>query len=130
MPRDYRIDWGYTSALNTFLVCFSLSPGIPLLNWVCALSLLSYYLVEKYKLYEHSKKPPRMSKGLATISIGCLFAGLVMHLVFAISMLGNSGVFMASESEIDANDFVRLQEDPTVGNCTLTQGGRNGKDSQ
>ena len=99
LPRNYNVSLAYTNALNTFLVCFSLSSAIPILTWVCALTMFGLFIVEKYKLFEHSKKPPRMSKNLIKISIYCLFIGLILHLIFSISMLGNHTIFMIPYSE-------------------------------
>jgi hypothetical protein len=104
MPRDYNIGWGYTNALNTILVCFTLSAGIPLFYVICSFTMFGLFLVEKYKLFEHSKKPPRMSKNLIRISVYCLYIALVMHLVFTISMQGNTKIFKKTRDEIQEDD--------------------------
>lgn len=73
---------------------------MPVLSWVCALTLFGIYFVEKYKLYEHCRKPPRMSKNLIHISIYCLYIGLVLHIIFSISMLGNTNIFSKPFEEL------------------------------
>ena len=104
MPREYNIGFGYANALNTILVCFTLSAGIPLFYIICALTMFGLFIVEKYKLYEHSKRPPRMSKSLIKISVYCLFIALILHLIFTISMLGNAKIFIPSTQEIENSD--------------------------
>lgn len=106
----YNVYWGFSHSLNTFLVCFGLSSGMPFLNLICAISLIFTYVAEKYKLIEHSKIPEKLSNLLLKMIYIILYLGLILHIVISISMLGNTELFLHDLKDVEDIDSSKITQ--------------------
>jgi hypothetical protein len=86
-PADVSVR--LAAALNTVLVCYTFSTGMPLLNLIAAATFALAYWVDKWLFVAHLRAPPLESSAAVTTMLDVVPVALALHFGVGAWMLGS-----------------------------------------
>ena len=92
-PPEYEFSAAVSHVVNVVSVAVTFATGLPSRIIVGVVALLMRYVLEKYKLIWYSRFPVVLSKMVVWVMYSVLCAGLTVHMVVAIFILGSNELF-------------------------------------
>lgn len=119
-PKEYSFSKCISHMLCVVLIGLTFSTGIPLMIPACLLALVMFFFLEKYKLLYLSKYPVLLSKKIMRVAYAFLCAGLVVHMLIGIFILGSNSLFMKKWNteivQMSRDTYESTHKNPTLSN--------------
>lgn len=90
---EYSVDVRYSQILTLIFVTLLYSPTMPILYWSTTVQLVFIYFLDKFMVLRAARIPQNYSEKLGEIIRKILYYIIIVHLLFAIWLFGNSNIF-------------------------------------
>jgi len=103
---EFALDTRYSQILTVIFVCFLYGSGMPVLYLTTFIQLTVTYFLDKYYLLKFSKLPESYGSNLETIIRRTLYAAIILHLLIAIFIFGESNLFVDGITVVSSGSTV------------------------
>lgn len=109
---EFNIAIRTAQVLTTLFSCYLYSGGMPILNFICFLTMFSIYWIDKTLILRHYRKPPFYSSAINDRLVYFLPFAVVLHCAFSLYAYGASDIFPGSIKQDQSDAYVYAE---TVG---------------